>query len=218
MSQSFYSLYYRPQRSCEGYVFTGVCLSTRGVPGPGGCLVWGGGSAPGEVPPRGGGGACSGGMPGPGGAWSGGCLVWGGAGSGGWYPSMHWGRHTPSPGRDGYCCGWYASYWNAFLFPNGIIENPHSVVDLRKTPLRPPGPKFSQFHAVFRKIWQNHMLAPPPLQGILDPPLLLPIYTERKGKAKKYIWYLLVLLWSLVLVVCSFSLSIPHSLALTRYE
>ena len=28
---------------------------------------------------------------------------------------------------------------------------------------RPPphGPKFSQFHAVFHKIWQNHMLAPP---------------------------------------------------------
>ena len=26
---------------------------------------------------------------------------------------------------------------------------------------RPYGPKFSQFHAVFRKIWQNHMLAPP---------------------------------------------------------
>ena len=25
----------------------------------------------------------------------------------------------------------------------------------------PHGPKFSQFHAVFRKIWQNHMLAPP---------------------------------------------------------
>ena len=43
----------------------------------------------------------------------------------------------------------------------------------------PYGPKFSQFHAVFRKIWQNHMLAPPPpqgwrplLRGILDPPLL----------------------------------------------
>ena len=39
---------YRPQRSCEGNVFTGVCLSTGGgVPGPGGsslgrCLVpWG---------------------------------------------------------------------------------------------------------------------------------------------------------------------------------
>ena len=43
---------------------------------------------------------------------------------------------------------------------------------------RPPhGPKFSQFHAVFRKIWQNHMLATPLegwrplLRGILDPPL-----------------------------------------------
>ena len=24
-------VYYRPQRSCEGYVFTGVCLSTEGV-------------------------------------------------------------------------------------------------------------------------------------------------------------------------------------------
>ena len=28
------------------------------------------------------------------------------------YPSMHWGRHPP----DSYCCGRYASYWNAFLF------------------------------------------------------------------------------------------------------
>ena len=76
---------YSPQRSCEGYVFTSVCLSTGvgsptggawsrgmpgpwGVPGPGGCLVWGGSA------PRG----CLG---------LGGCLV-----LGGWYPSMHWGR------------------------------------------------------------------------------------------------------------------------------
>ena len=29
------------------------------------------------------------------------------------YPSMHWGR---PPQADSYCCGWYASYWNAFLF------------------------------------------------------------------------------------------------------
>ena len=42
----------------------------------------------------------------------------------------------------------------------------------------PHGPKFSQFHAVFCKIWQNHMLAPllegwrPLLREILDPPLL----------------------------------------------
>ena len=42
----------------------------------------------------------------------------------------------------------------------------------------PYSPKFSQFHAVFQRIWQNHMLAPssrgswrPLLQGILDPPL-----------------------------------------------
>ena len=48
------------------------------------------------------------------------------------YPSMHWGRHpgrhiractgadhppttTPSP-THGHCSGWYAFYWNAFLF------------------------------------------------------------------------------------------------------
>ena len=44
---------------------------------------------------------------------------------------------------------------------------------------RPPpwGPKFFQFPAVFGKIWQNRMLAPPPgswrplLGEILDPPL-----------------------------------------------
>ena len=44
---------------------------------------------------------------------------------------------------------------------------------------RPPrGSKFFQFHAVFGKIWQNRLLAPPPLGSwrsllgeILDPPL-----------------------------------------------
>ena len=61
--------YYRPQRSCEGYVFTGVCLSTGG----------------GVSAPRGG--VCSGG-----------CLLC-----------------TEATGRDGHCCGWYASYWNVFL-------------------------------------------------------------------------------------------------------
>ena len=51
---------------------------------------------------------------------SGGCLLWGVPDlgdvllpGGGWYPSMHWGR---PPQRDGYCCGRYASYWNAFLY------------------------------------------------------------------------------------------------------
>ena len=70
----------------EGYVFIGVCLST------GGCLV-------------------------PEGAWSqGGCLVGGGVWSGGGgLVSQHVLRQT-IPGRDGYYCGQYTSYWNAFLF------------------------------------------------------------------------------------------------------
>ena len=35
--------FYRPQWNCEGYVFTGVCLSTGGMPGSGGggCLLRG---------------------------------------------------------------------------------------------------------------------------------------------------------------------------------
>ena len=40
--------YYRRQRGCEGYAFTGVCLSTGGGSGRGGCLV------PGGSGPRGG--------------------------------------------------------------------------------------------------------------------------------------------------------------------
>ena len=69
--------FYRPQRSCKGYVFTGVCLSTGGgwclLPGgrlvvgclfPGGLIqgvVWSGRCLlPGGVPGQGG--ACSGGM------------------------------------------------------------------------------------------------------------------------------------------------------------
>ena len=60
----FFYHFYHPQRSCEGYVFTGVCLSKGGVVSQhalqqvsrGVCLVWG--------------------MPGLG-VCSGGCLVWG---------------------------------------------------------------------------------------------------------------------------------------------
>ena len=45
----------------------------------------------------------------------------------------------------------------------------------------PPGPKMSKFHAVFRKFWQNHMLAPhspeelPPILEIRDPSLPPPM-------------------------------------------
>ena len=61
--------------------------------------------------------------------------------------------------------------------PKCVYTKP--VADLRgRVPRAPPeGPKFFQFHAVFGKIWQNRMLAPPlgswrPLPGeILDPPL-----------------------------------------------
>ena len=65
-----------------------------------------------------------------GGAWSGGCLLlgWGGVCSwvgeglllGGGLVSQHALRQTP-PGRDGYCCGRYASHWNAFLFVTSYV-------------------------------------------------------------------------------------------------
>ena len=99
----------------QGNVFTGVCLSTGGVPAPrgwsglGGCLLLGecacseGGACSGGACSWGG--AAPGGVPAPGGAYSGRCLLLGGAcsrGSAWWRPS--------------YCCGPYASYWNAFLF------------------------------------------------------------------------------------------------------
>ena len=81
----------------------GEVLGPGGLPGPG----------RGRLVPEG----CFGdGVPGP---WG---DAWSGAVPGprevpgsrrGWYPSMHCGR---PPRRDGYCCGRYASYWNAFLF------------------------------------------------------------------------------------------------------
>ena len=76
----------------------------RGVPGPGGCLLPGGVCVlPGGVPGPGG-------VSGPWGVWSQG----GGSAPGGLL-SQHALRQT-HPGRDYYCCGRYASYWNAFLF------------------------------------------------------------------------------------------------------
>ena len=64
-------------------------------------LSTGGESAPGGVPSLGG---CL-----VGGAWSGGgCMIWGGVPG----PGGAWWR----PPWEGYCCEWYASCWNAFLF------------------------------------------------------------------------------------------------------
>ena len=60
-----------------------------------------------------------------------------------------------------------------------------AVVDPRGVPpaCPLPPPKISQFHAVFRRIWQNRMLVPPfpegwrpLLQGIMDPPLICTLF------------------------------------------
>ena len=76
---------------CEGYVFTGVCLST------------------------GGGHACMGGVHGGGACVAGGCAWWGHAWRGrAWW----WGVRGR---RDGYCNGRYASYWNAFLLRTIVL-------------------------------------------------------------------------------------------------
>ena len=67
------------------------CYRGRGV-----CLVlWGGASSQGGM-----------------------CLVTGGCvpGPGEGLVSQHALRQPPLPGRDGYSCGRFASYWNAFLF------------------------------------------------------------------------------------------------------
>ena len=57
------------------------------------------------------------------------CLVSGGVPGPGGVPGRGWGvgitacTEADPPGRDGYCCGRYASYWNAFLFGILFAEN-----------------------------------------------------------------------------------------------
>ena len=98
----YWIYFYRQQRSWGKVIFSqaSMILSTgRGGLLPGGCpvrgnvcLVWG--------------------VPAPGGV----CLLPGGACSGGWVlGAWPWGGAWWRPSRDGYCCGRYASYWNAFL-------------------------------------------------------------------------------------------------------
>ena len=58
--------------------------------------------------------------------WSGGCLVQGGACSRG---CLLWGvPGGDPPPPNGYCCGWYASYWNAFLFMNSLKKTVKKAV------------------------------------------------------------------------------------------
>ena len=94
--------FYRLQRSCEGYVFTPVCHSVHrrgclpqhmlGYHLPGAGTPLGPGTSPKQGP---------GIPPGPG------TLKQ--------VPPLEQ-VPPPSRSRDGYCCGWNASYWNAFLF------------------------------------------------------------------------------------------------------
>ena len=128
--------FYRPQRSCEGYVFTPVCqsfCSQGGVPGQvhprAGTPPWdqahppGPGTPPWQVPP---------GQVHPLGRYTPGRYTPGQihpqqvhpprtrytsrAGTLPLGPGTPPRQVPPPPQADGCCCGRYASYWNAFLF------------------------------------------------------------------------------------------------------
>ena len=111
--------YYRPQRSWGKVIFSqaSVILFTAGgvVTSPGG--VWSGHGRGCGIP------ACLAGFQ----AHSQEGSLWGSeGGSTGPHPRGElrgiWPRGVETP-RDGYCCGRYASYWNAFLFCEFFIED-----------------------------------------------------------------------------------------------
>ena len=126
---------YRPQRSCEGYLFTPVCQSFCSQGGLAQCMLGCQTPSPDEAPPRPGTPPVQAppraGTPSP--------LEQAPPRSRHpleQAPHSSWSRHPPEqapPGagtppragppapppprsRDGYCCGRYASYWNAFLW------------------------------------------------------------------------------------------------------
>ena len=108
---------YRPQRSWQGYVFTRVCHSVHGgrcypsmLTGgiPAACLAVGAG---GWVLSQH---ALQQGVCSQGGACSRGSTPRGGLLPGGSAPRVCVYGDPPAKAA-GYCCGWYASYWNAFL-------------------------------------------------------------------------------------------------------
>ena len=117
---SIYLITARKRSLGQGNMFTGVCLST-------GRQGWGVSSQWGLLP--GGGGAWSGGVHGPRGCMVPGVCAW----SRGWVLGCQGvvGVHGPGGGAwsqggarwrppNGYCCGRYASYWNAFLFDKSL--------------------------------------------------------------------------------------------------
>ena len=93
---------YHLQRSCKGYVFTPVCLSKGGS-----ASVHAGIPPPEHAPPR------SRQLPGGGTPWSRHTPSLGAGTPPPWEQAPpHQEQHPPA---DGYCCRWYASYWNTFL-------------------------------------------------------------------------------------------------------
>ena len=119
--QSLEHHFYRPQTKFAKLIFfTRVCLSTG----------WRG--------------ICS-----PGGAWSGGGLLpWGVPAPAGEGFAPGWGVWRPP--HDGYCCGQYTSYWNAFLYTLLLLKECFIKMQHSKTntpPTHPPHPSR----------WQNSM-------------------------------------------------------------
>ena len=106
--------YYRPQRSCGKVMFSQVCVKNSVHGGWGVCvpacttghITRGGGLCPGGVLSRAG--PCPGGSLSRRGSLSGGSLSRG--------VSVRETPHTVAS-------GWYASYWNAFLFIIQLIRN-----------------------------------------------------------------------------------------------
>ena len=112
-SEPFYP-YNHPQRSCEGYVFTPVCLSTGGIylsacwdtttprsrHPPGAGTPPEAGTPREQTPPRAG--TPQEQTPPPPGS-----------------------RHPPA---DGYCCGRYTSYWNTFLLSTAFTSIPAPII------------------------------------------------------------------------------------------
>ena len=100
--------FYRPQRSCEGYIFTPVRHSVHGGGGLSQCMLGYHPPEPGTAPPD---------------------------------QAPPWDQ-APSPGpsttprsRDGYCCGRYASYWNAFLLSIFFSSDTETSYITRQIPI-----------------------------------------------------------------------------------
>ena len=127
-SATVYSLIITVCNEVAKVMFSQACVCPQGgVPGPGGGVCSQGGLLPGGSP--------------PGDAWSqGGAWSWGVSAPGGYlFRGMSVPRgvgisactEADPPGRDGYCCGRYASYWNAFLLMIFLVKHPRRVIPSR---------------------------------------------------------------------------------------